>query len=224
MSKRLIDLTLPLHDGMTTFPGHWHPVTEIVQIGRLAVEGRASRRIVVGSHTGTHVDSPSHFVENGGTIDEIPLDVLIGPATLVKFPDCEPNRKITVDDIRSQIGSRDDVTRVILRYDWSDRWGDASYYAHSPFLAREACEYLVQLGVKLVGQDTPSPDDPRDSAASGCDSPNHKTLLRAGVVNVEYLTNLRAIRGREIEFVALPLKIRGGDGSPARCIAIEDAD
>ena len=223
MTKRLIDLTFSIHGGMTTYPGHWHPVTEITQLGRIGIEGRASRRIVVGSHTGTHVDSPSHLIEGGGTIDQVPLNVLVGPATVVKFPNCEPNRKIAVDDVRAQIGDRRDVQRILFRYDWSDHWGDISYYTRSPHLSRETCEYIVDIGVKLVGQDAPSPDDPRDSPGSDRDSLNHKILLGAGIVNVEYLTNLRAIQSDEIEFIALPLKVLGGDGAPARCIAIEDA-
>jgi arylformamidase len=221
MPERLIDLSFSIHEGMTSYPGPWHPITEITQLGRMGIEGRVSSKITFGSHSGTHVDGASHFLEGGQTVDEIPLETLVGPARVVKFPDCEPNKKITVDDIQAQVGDAHGIERILFRYDWSDHWGDISYYTGSPHLSTEACEYLRDCGVKLIGQDGPSPDDPKDSPATDNDSPVHKIMLAAGIINVEYLTNMRQIQSDTVQFIALPLKIQGGDGSPARCIAIE---
>ncbi|MDP6560837.1 MAG: cyclase family protein, partial [Candidatus Binatia bacterium] len=80
MTREIIDLTFPIHEGMQTFPVHWHPVVEITQLGRLDVEARETRKMVLGTHTGTHMDAPRHFIEGGKTIDEVTLDILVGPA------------------------------------------------------------------------------------------------------------------------------------------------
>src|SRR5215470_18846099 len=76
--KRIVDLSYLLHDGMTTYPVHWSPPFEVTQLGRHGIEGRESRKIVMGTHTGTHVDAPRHFIPNGKTIDELPLDIFMG--------------------------------------------------------------------------------------------------------------------------------------------------
>ena len=79
----------------------------------------------------------------------------------------------------------------------------------------------VEQGNRLIAMDTPSPDNPAHSRGTPKDSPNHKVLLGAEVVLVEYLTNLKSINHTEVELIVLPLKLKGCDGSPARCIAIE---
>jgi kynurenine formamidase len=221
--RKIIDLTYPIHPGMTTYPGPWHPIVEVTQIGRIGLEGRESRRLVLGTHTGTHVDGASHFIAGGLTVDRIPLDVLVGPAFVVKFPKCAANRAISVDDIRAQIGARKGVERVLFRYDWPSRWGNIAYYRDAPYLAPGVCQWLADIGVRLIGQDTPSPDNPKDNPTSGNDSPNHKTLLSNNVVNVEYLCNLDQVRGTDVMLIVLPLPVKDGDGAPARCIAIEES-
>jgi arylformamidase len=75
--------------------------------------------------------------------------------------------------------------------------------------------------VKLLGMDSPSPDDTRNGYGSGNDSPNHWTLLGAGVVIVEYLANLKRLRSRDVQLIALPLAVQGGDGAPARVVAVD---
>ena len=91
---KIIDLSLPIEEGMMTFPTHWHPVVEVTVLGRHGIEGRETRKIVLGTHTGTHADAPRHFIPNGGTIDEIPLEILIGPASVADFTDCRALQEI----------------------------------------------------------------------------------------------------------------------------------
>src|ERR1700730_7456200 len=85
---KIIDLSLSIEEGMMTFPTSWHPVVEITILGRHGIEGRETRKLVLGTHIGTHADAPRHFIPNGRTIDEVPLDVLIGPATVADFTGC----------------------------------------------------------------------------------------------------------------------------------------
>ncbi|MFY9912524.1 MAG: cyclase family protein [Candidatus Sulfotelmatobacter sp.] len=217
---KIIDLSLPIEEGMMTFPTHWHPVVEVTVLGRHGIEGRETRKIVLGTHTGTHADAPRHFIPNGGTIDEIPLEILIGPASVADFTDCRALQEIEVKDLQQKLGAKV-PPRLILRTGWSEHFGKMKFYNEYPFLSENAAQWLVDQGVRLIAMDTPSPDNPAHSRGTAKDSPNHKVLLGAGVVLVEYLVNLKAISASSVELIVLPLKLKGGDGSPARCVAIE---
>lgn len=220
MAKRIIDLSFPIHEGMTTFPSHWHPVVEVTQLGRHGIENRETRKVVLGTHTGTHVDAPSHFIPGGPTIDRIPLDRLMGRAAVVDLTPCADLHEVGLAELKRAVGNgRESI--LLLRYDWSERWGRGDYYSRYPFLSQEAARWLVGRGTQVLGMDTPSPDNPRHGWQTPLDSPNHKTLLGRGVVLVEYLCHLKKIRSKKADFFALPLKIRDGDGAPARCVAVE---
>jgi arylformamidase len=220
MDTRKIDLTFPIHEGMTTFPRHWHPFVEITQLGRHGIEDRETRKVLLGTHTGTHCDAPSHFIPGGRTIDTVSLDVLIGPAAVVDFSSAKPFQEIGISEFETQLGSRR-PERVVMRFDWSNYWGKMQYYTDHPFISQDASQWLVDRGVRLLGMDTPMPDNPKHGWGSELDSPNHKILLGHGVILVEYLCNLQEIRQKDIELIVLPLKILQGDGSPARVVAIE---
>lgn len=219
MSKAMIDLTLPIHEGMTTFPVLWHPYVEITQLGRHGWEGRETRKLVLGTHTGTHMDAPRHFIPNGKTIDELDPDLFVGPCTLLDMTDLAPFAEVSAADMQRRLAGAK-PTRLMLRFDWSDKIFSREYYSNHPFLSEECAQYLVDVGVKLLAMDTPMPDNPKNGRNSNNDSPNHKILLGNEVVLVEYLTNLRALgKAREFELFVLPLKIQRGDGAPVRCMA-----
>jgi arylformamidase len=220
---KIIDLSLDLHEGMMTFPTNCHPVVEISILGRHGIEGRETRKLVLGTHTGTHTDAPLHFIPNGKGIDEVPLDVLVGEAAVVNFAPATANQEIGVPALKNALKSSGETVpaRLILRTDWSDHFGQMSYYNSYPHFSEDAARWLVDGGCRLIAMDTPSPDNPAHSRASGKDSPNHRVLLGAEVVLVEYLCNLRSLSKPVVELVVLPLKVKGADGSPTRCVAIE---
>ena len=217
---RVIDLSYPIEEGMPTFAAPWHPVVEITILGRHAYEGRATRKLSLGTHTGTHVDAPLHFIKDGRSIESLSVDVLVGPARVVKFPNCPPGKRVEVDELAPILAGKN-YTRVLFRYDWSRYWKTAQFYENWPHLSLAAAQFLLDEGVKLVGMDSPSPDNPGDNSRSGNDSPVHKLLMNRDVILVEYLTNLGEIAGDEVELAACPLNILGSDGAPARCVAIE---
>ena len=221
MTRRIIDLTLPIHEGMQTFPVHWHPFVEISQLGRIGIEDRETRKLTLGTHTGTHMDAPRHFIPGGKSIDEISLEQLVGPAAVLDFSTLPERSAVTETDLAAKLGDRP-AERVILRFDWSDKVGRNEYYTSHPYLTEAAAEWLVSKGCRVLAMDTPMPDDPRNGRGTCKDSPNHKILLGNGTVLVEYLTNLRQLSRPEVFLVVAPLKIREGDGSPIRCFAIED--
>ena len=107
-----------------------------------------------------------------------------------------------------------------MRFDWSDHWGSLKYYSEQPYISDAAAQWVVERGVKLLGMDTPQADSPNNGRGSERDSPVHKILLTAGVIKLEYMTNLRELGSSEFELIALPLKIRDGDGAPVRCVGI----
>ena len=218
---RVVDLTHDIREGMTTFPGPNHPRVEVTVLARHHLEGRATRRLVLGTHTGTHVDAPLHFLPDGGSVDQLSLESLVGPAHVVDLSDAEPLEAVDVERLRAALGGRPQHPRVLLRYGWSHRFDTESYYVDWPHLAEEVCPWLVEHGVRLLGMDTPSPDDPRLGFGSERDSPNHHVLLGAGVILLEYLANLDQLQSPDVFLVALPLRVAGADGAPARVIALE---
>lgn len=218
--RRIIDLTFPIHEGMTTFPTHWHPFVEITQLGRHGIEDRETRKIVIGTHTGTHVDAPRHFIPNAGSVDEIPLNVLVGQARLADFSTVGAGREITAEDLQMELGTTRHE-RVVLRFDWHKYWGTLDYYNNHPYLSEDACHWLVRQGCKLLSMDTPMPDNPKNGRGSCKDSPNHKILLGNGCILNEYLCNLDLLKNKDFEIVVMPMKILGADGAPARCMAID---
>ncbi len=216
----VIDLSHPLREGMTSFPSANHVRPEITILGRHQVEGRATRRIVLGSHTGTHADAPLHFLVGGASIDQLEPAVFVGPAQVVDLTPVAALQEIDRERLRLAAGGRLRHPRVLLRFDWSGRFDEGlEFYSQSPFLGMAACEWLIDQGVRLIGMDIPSPDDPRNGFGSDVDSPNHHLLLGAGVVLLEYLTNLDQIPP-DVFLSAAPLPVVGSDGAPLRALAV----
>src|SRR5208282_3421440 len=203
---KIIDLSLPIEEGMMTFPTHWHPVVEITILGRHGIEGRETRKIVLGTHIGTHADAPRHFIPNGRTIDEVPLDVLIGPATVVDFTGCQALQSIDVAQLKEKLGDKIPA-RLILRTGWSEYFGNMKFYNEYPFLSENAAQWLVENGVRLIAMDTPSPDNPAHSRGTSDGPPNHDGILGPGLVLVEYLLNLKSMAPRELEINVRPRRL-----------------
>jgi arylformamidase len=215
----IIDLSLPIQEGMITFPVHWHPVVEITQLGRFHVEGRETRKVTIGTHTGTHVDAPRHFIPGGQTIDQTDPDIYYGPARVLDFSDLPDMTEVTLPMLLDRIGENFPA-RILFRFDWDNRICTRDYYSHHPYLSEDVCTWLVSQGVKLIGTDAPMPDNPRNGRGCEKDSPNHTILLSKGVAILEYLVNLRSIPQRDFLLSALPILLAGCDGAPVRAVAI----
>jgi arylformamidase len=218
---QIIDLTMPLKEGMQTFPTHYHPLVEITQLGRHGIENRETRKLILGTHTGTHIDAPRHFIPEGITVDQIPLDQLVGQASVLDLTSFGAGMEVNAYDLEQVLGNRS-AERVLLRFDWERYLGTMSYYSDSPFLSESAAEWLVEHGCRLLGMDTPMPDNPKNGYNCPIDSPNHKILLGNQVILVEYMVNLKALYKPVVELFVAPLKINEGDGAPVRAFAIID--
>ena len=200
-----IDVSMPLFPGMPTFPGD--PEFASAPCGRSPEGARfALSRITLGSHAGTHLDPPSHFFPGGRSVDQIPLDLLNGPCLVVEAgAGGETVERSEVEPIPAG------VTRVLFRTPNSARWADRlELFSDFTSLGLAAARLLCDRGVRLVALDALSVD-----ASSSSDYPVHRKLLSEGVVILEGLL-LAEAPARPYDLACLPLRVRGGDGAPAR--------
>lgn len=210
---KFIDISLDIEDKMTSFSAPWHPDVQVVQMGDIKEVGRNSRKMVLGTHTGTHTDAPLHFIEEGPSIDTIPLERYVGSVSIVDFSHLDRSDAVTVDMLKSVPITE----RMIFFFGHDKYWGTETYFKEYPFFTVEAVAFLIANGLKLIGMDTCSPDDPKIAFGSDRDSECHKLFLKNDVLILEYLCNIGSVReldGWNISCV--PLKIKGADGSPVR--------
>lgn len=212
---RIYDATVPIAETLPVWPGD--PPVRIERVQSISRGDAANvSRLHLGSHTGTHVDAPHHFVSQGLTVDRLPLELLVGPAVVA---DVEPKGNLAIDvpDLAS-IQLPKDTTRVLLRTRNSLLWkshqtGFERNYVH---LSIPAARWLVQRGIRLIGADYLSVEAPDVD-----EHRVHHTLLGAGVVIVEGL-DLSQVPAGPCQLICLPLKIKGGDGAPARVLLVRD--
>jgi len=216
---KVIDVTLLIEEGMQTFSAPWHVFVEISQMGRHGIENRETRKVTFGTHTGTHMDAPRHFIKGGKTIEQIEPERFVGDAFLLDLSDVPEFHPVTAVEIEDRIPQK--VERLILRFGWDKHIGTNKYYTDHGFLTPDAAELLLNRGVKLLGMDTPQPDNPKDGRGSPDDGKIHKILLGNECLLLEYLANLSEVKEGECMLIAAPLKLKDGDGAPARCFIIE---
>ena len=173
-------------------------------------------------HYGSHVDAPNHFIEGGAGIDRAPLGKLIGPAAVVELSDHGRETVITGDTLETRGGHVAPGDIAILRTGWSDaHWGSETFWTEGPYLAADGADWLVERGVKAVVYDFSEEYVVRRPGFRGEDCEIHHKILGAEIYNIEYVHNLAAISAPRCALVALPLKLKGLDGAPARVIALE---
>ena len=210
-STRIYDVSLPIVTGGLVYPGN--PAISITSQQSISQGGSSNvSRLDFGSHTGTHVDAPKHFFDNGAGVDSIPLEVLMGPARLLAFGD-------TVMSIgEAELSAHDltGVTRLLLKTR-NSQWLASDSTAFHPdytYVAPDGAEYLARLGVRLVGVDYLSVEQFHSGHHR-----THRTLLERGIVIVEGLL-LNEPPAGDYHFRCLPLKLAGLDGAPARAVLI----
>lgn len=217
MQPGIVDLSYPLSPSTPPFPGDSPVEIEVrtsipADLPPLAPGHMNTSNLRTSLHTGTHMDAFFHFYHDGATIDQIPLAQCIGPALLLDLSTKLPKEEITADDLLPHRQAISRTPKVILNTGWAQNWGNDQYFTDYPPLTGDAARFLVDCGIELIGIDTPSVDySPNDA---------HYVLLGHEVLIVENLTNLDQIGQSHFQFVALPLKITGRDGSPVRAIAI----
>ena len=229
---QIIDLTYDLENNMITYSAPWHPKFLIEQLATINKEGRETRKVTFGTHTGTHIDAPRHFSKIGFPVDKIPVTQLIGNAVVInveKNVENHPDYAITLADIQAfekQYRSLSPQDIVIFYTGWGQYWRDKKHYLgtdkfgdvknlHFPGLSPEAARYLVMKKVKGVGLDTPSLDPGISN-----DFQAHQIILRANLFGVENIAHLGKLPPVGAKLIVAPMKIEGGSGAPTRVFAL----
>lgn len=208
---RTYDITLALSPDMVVWPKD--PPVELIRFAKIKEGSNANvSHIHMSVHSGTHIDAPYHFLDDGDTVEKIPIELLFGRAYVLHLPD-------NVDLITQELVKNSTIPprtkRVLFRTRNSELWKsnrktfDKNFVAMAP----DAAEYLVKRGVKLVGIDYLS------IAPFGDSVPTHHALLGAGIVVLEGL-DLSEVRQGRYTLYCLPLKIEGVDGAPVRAILV----
>lgn len=216
--RRVVDLSHPVDTGMPVYPGD--PPVRLRPAATLQDHGYDVLHVEMGSHSGTHVDAPSHFIADGAGIDELPLELFLGPASVIDVRGKAAREPISWADLAPREAELAPGRIVVLHTGWDDQWGTDAYVDH-PFLTGDAARRLVAAGVRTLAVDTLSPDEtvPGGSGAGGFAV--HEVVLGAGGVIVENLRGLAEVTWPDPVLSVLPLRLAGGDGAPVRAVALE---
>lgn len=208
--SRIIDLTLPLEAGLRG--------VEIDPARTIAEHGWNASTLHLYSHAGTHMDAPTHFAVGSRTIDQIPLEGCIGPAWIVDLTGIPPKALIGVNDLGATAQQVRPGEGLLLRTGWSERYREPVYRDELPRVSLELARWCVEREVRILGVEPPSVADVHNREEL---TAVHEVLLAGGVIIVEGLAHLDRISANPVTFIALPLKIAGGDGAPVRALAVE---
>ena len=206
-SSRWLDISVPLKDGMVHWPGD--PPIRIENVKDIEHGASSTLSMIsMGSHTGTHMDAPLHFIRQGISIDKMPLDTTVGRARVIEVKDTESIKPEELHQYRIRSGERILFkTRNSLRV-----WQTDTFIEDFVFISDEAARFLVERSVRVVGIDYLSVGSFKHGG-----SYVHKTLLGGGVWIIEGL-DLSHVKPGKYDLICLPLKLDQGDGAPARAI------
>jgi arylformamidase len=246
---RVIDLTLPIESNMEGIPGlksyaeNPSRVTVIAAItdaqkellrsegmtlsNNLVVNGRSMISVLsILVHNGTHIDAPRHMVDKGEPVDQIPLHQVAKEAVLINLPNKGPNSSVSVKDILDAGVELGPNLIPVINTGWTEKtWGKPEFWAQMPYLEPGVGELLAKKNVPAVAMDV-FPEkaiwrgvklDPGEVWVA-----NHIALLEKGIPMIQFVTNLSQIGNSRFVLIAAPLKIKGGDASPARVIALAE--
>jgi arylformamidase len=245
--SRVVDLTLPIASNMPPIPGirayadNPSRVTAITAISEaqkqalqaegvtlsdnLAVNGRSMNSVLsILVHNGTHIDAPRHMLEKGYPVDQVQLAQVVKEGVLINLPNKGPNSTVSVKDIEDTGVRLGPNVIPVINTGWTEKmWGKPEFWTQMPYLEPGVGAFMANKGVTAVAIDV-FPEktlwrgvklDPGEVWVA-----NHLALFEKGIPLIQFVTNLSQIGSNRFVLVALPLKIKGGDASPARVIAL----
>ena len=204
----ILDVTVPITNSMPVWPGD--PQVRLSPKSHLSRDKSHTVRLTaieMGSHTGTHLDAPYHFVEGGRRLHEIPLEQLTGRVAVINLPGVRSIGRKDLEDLKW-----DGIERVLFKTENSKHWQDGKFYEDFVYLEPDAAEFLAGRGVRLVGIDYLSIDKFKSEK-----HPTHFALLTKNIVILEGL-DLSKVSPGEYTLFALPLNLQDADGAPTRVI------
>lgn len=208
----IYDVSVPITNTMPVWPSD--PPVKLTPQSHPSRDGSHTARLTaidMGSHTGTHIDAPWHFVDGGKKLNEIPLTTLVGDAIVVAVEGTKSIARTSIESFDFQAAER-----VLFKTENSKHWRDDAFFEQFVYLEPDAAEFLVEQGVRLVGIDYLSIDRYKSES-----HPTHFVLLGRNVVVLEGL-NLSQIKPGRYQMIALPLNLQDADGAPTRVILMDD--
>jgi len=208
---KIYDISLTIQPGMVVWPGD--PKVELYRKEKIEDGANANVSYMgISVHTGTHVDAPYHFLNDGSAVDVMPLEVLVGPVLVVELPDSV--KQIDAEIINS-LSFNEPIERILFKTRNSKFWSQDAGEFHPDFVAINAdgAQALIDHGIKLTGIDYLSIAPYKNSR------PTHEIILKAGMVVIEGV-DLSKVQPGNYTLVCMPLKLKDTDGSPARVILL----
>ena len=211
--KKIVDLSHALMEQTPVYPGD--PVPHFSVATTIEKEGYNLFNVFLGSQTGSHVDAPYHFSNQGATVDKMDLIYFMGNGLIMDVTHKKEKEEITLEEIKRYEETIEAVDIVLFKTNWYKKAGADEFYDH-PFLSKAGGEYLLSKGIKTVGIDAINLDH-----TGGTQFPIHDMYSAAGGIIVENLANLDAVDFDSPFIIFLPLKLIGCDGSPVRAVAVD---
>ncbi|MEJ7640630.1 MAG: cyclase family protein [Candidatus Nitrosocosmicus sp.] len=209
---KIIDLTQDMNENTQVFPGS--PNLKILKWSTYKMHEYDSEMIFTSTHLGTHIDAPIHFSPTGEPVEKIPLEktVVLDNTKVLKIIKND-DEIIDADEVKRYNIKKNDT--VLIYTGWSSNRSNDKYLKKNPGLSEQAAEHLANLGINLVGIDSPNIDPAFDKKFK-----SHKVFSAKSIPIIENLTNLDKIHKDKFIFIALPLKLENCSGSPIRAVAL----
>ena len=211
LEGKIIDLTAEIYDLAPTMP--MDPKCSVSEHCNLETLGYNLSRITFSTHQGTHIDAPYHFFMDGVTVDKINLERCIVQAIKIDVTYKQPKEAITIQDLVKYESYMDKGISILINTGWDKVFPKKEYFSDFPYMSVELANWLAEKKVNLIGLDIPCPNINDWKIV-------HETLLGKNILIVEGLVNMEKLKDEIFTFIALPLKLRGVDGSPIRAIGI----
>lgn len=211
---KIIDLTHEIHTGMMAYPGD--PEISLEEVAIHETDGCHVDYFMGGSHTGTHIDAPYHFIPDGKRITDYPVSRFIGEGAVCDLRNKKAGEVITADDIRPCLGGFSKGDFLLLQTGWCEKYGTDEYLNH-PYISAEAAQLISDCGVSIIAVDFLNVDP---TLWEQWDA--HSILLSNEVLIVENINNsLELDAGVRYSFCFVPMKLGDSDGAPVRAYAMD---
>ena len=209
----IIDLSQSINSDIKLYPGS--PNVSFLKWSKYSIDGYDSEAIFLSTHTGTHMDAPSHFIKGAEPIDVIDVNRFVMNNVYLLKISKSSNQLITTEDIINSDTDIKENDSIIFSTGWEHNYNSDVYMSSNPGLSPDAAIYLSNKKINAVAIDSPSID-------SGIEStfPVHQILLKNDVLIIENICNLTQINKKILKLIAIPLKLQGATGSPIRALAI----
>jgi kynurenine formamidase len=211
---RVVDLSHTVEPGMPTYPGT--PGPAIQPLASIAEQGYAEQLVTFSTHTGTHVDLPSHIIPDKVLPDVFTVEQFAGSGIALDVRG-STGELISVDMLMPYSALIKECDFLLLCSGWSSYWGTPDYFERYPVLTIDAARWLAGFRLKGLGVDMISVDE-----ADSADFPVHKILLQKGIVLIENLAGLSSLLHENFIFCCFPLKLAAAEASPVRAVALFD--